>query len=150
MGWWMLRIMCSGVRTLVGLVALRLATTLGAPVLAVALRPNWILSAGSVFEWELGSLSTSGPGVNFDQVVVGGNLVLGGTSSLNLDFTLPSLAAADPNAGDPFWNSPHSWKIIDTNTNTGGTNFSSITNGTWSFGHFTTTVVPAPTRATFS
>ena len=98
------------------------------------------MSAGSVFEWELGALSTSDPGVNFDQVVVGGNLVLGGTSSLNLDFTLPSLAAADPNAGDPFWNSPHSWKIIDTTTNTGSTNFASITNGTWSLGHFTTTV----------
>ena len=78
--------------------------------------------------------------MDFDQVAVGGNVALGGTSNLSLDFGLTSLGGADPNGGDPFWTSAHRWKIIDTLTNTGSTNFASITNGTWNLGHFTSTV----------
>jgi hypothetical protein len=94
------------------------------------------MSAGSVLAWQLGALSTSNPGVDFDQVVVGGNLILGGASALALDFTLVS----SPNGSDPFWNSVHSWKIIDTITSTSSTNFASITNGTFSHGQFTTSI----------
>jgi hypothetical protein len=95
------------------------------------------LSAGSKYVWSLGALSTNNPGTDFDQIVINnGNLTLGGTSALTLDLALIS----DPNAGDSFWNSTHSWKIIDTTSNTGNTNFASITNGTFNLGHFTTTV----------
>jgi hypothetical protein len=95
------------------------------------------LSAGSSVIWQLGAFSTTTPGTDFDQIVINnGDLTLGGTSNLTLDFGLVS----DPNGGDPFWNSAHSWKVIDTTGNTGNTNFASITNGTFTPGHFTTTV----------
>jgi hypothetical protein len=73
--------------------------------------------------------------VDFDQIVNGGNLVLGGASNITLDLAL----VAGPGS-DPFWNTAHSWKIIDTTTNTGSTNFASITNGTFGSAHFTTSV----------
>jgi hypothetical protein len=95
------------------------------------------LSSGASLGWQLGALSTANPGTDFDQIVINnGNLTLGGTSQLTLDFGLVS----DPNSGDPFWNSAHSWKVIDTTSNTGNTNFASIANGTFGPGHFTTSV----------
>ena len=95
------------------------------------------LSAGASLIWQIGALSTSNPGTDFDQIVINnGNLTLGGTSKVELEFHLTSA----PDGGDPFWNSAHSWKIIDTTSNTGNTNFASITNGTFGPGHFTTTV----------
>ncbi len=99
------------------------------------------LSAGGVYSWELGALSTSNPGTDFDTITVsGGNLALAGTSALTLDFNLVS--ATDPNSADAFWTSPRTWKIIDvtTGTNTGDTNLSTITNATYTSGSFTTTV----------
>lgn len=96
------------------------------------------LSAGAQYVWQLGAFSVANPGVDFDQVVLGGNLALGGTSSISIGFTD---TATDPDSGDPFWNTAHSWKVIDTNSNTGNTNFASIVNGTFSGGkHFTTSV----------
>jgi autotransporter-associated beta strand protein len=88
--------------------------------------------------WELGALTTSGPGVNFDFVsITNGNLVLGGTSVLSLNFISP---ATDPDQGDPFWASNPTWKIIDvsgTASNPGNSIFPTILNGTYTAGSFT-------------
>ena len=101
------------------------------------------LSAGGVYSWELGALSTDGttPGLNFDLITVsGGNIALAGSSALTLDFAL--VGANGPNSGNAFWTAPKTWKIIDvtTGTNSGNTNLSTITNATYSSGSFTTTV----------
>jgi autotransporter-associated beta strand protein len=96
------------------------------------------MSVGSQLEWNLSALSTNSPGVNFDMLTVAGNLKLGGSSSLALDFSL--LPGQGPSSGNAFWNSSHAWKIIDTNTNTGGTNFASIANGALTAGNFTTSL----------
>ena len=99
-------------------------------------------SGDGKYIWQLGSLKDDGTGTagtDFDQILLtGGNLTLGGTSALTLDFSL--LAGSDPNSSAPFWQSNHSWTIIDGTgaTNTGSTNFAQITNATYADGTFTT------------
>ena len=99
-------------------------------------------SSGGKYFWQLASLTDDGTGTagtDFDQLLLnGGNLTLGGTSLLTLDFSL--LGVSDPNSTATFWDSNHSWTIIDGNgaTNTGSTNFSQITNATYADGFFTT------------
>jgi len=76
------------------------------------------LSGGGNMTWELGLLNDDAgggvAGTDYDLASIAGNLTLGGTSQLTLDFNL--LAEADrpgyatPNA---FWASDHSWKIVD-------------------------------------
>jgi autotransporter-associated beta strand protein len=96
------------------------------------------MSAGGVYLWELSSLTNSGEGVNFDQLVLtGGNLALGGASKLYLDFIG---AATPPSAADPFWLTSHTWKIISltgTATNAGATRFATILNDPYPTGSFT-------------
>ena len=112
---------------------------------------NLDMSAGANMIWQLTGTTLADPGVagtNFDQVIVNGvgtsNLTLGGSSNLTLDFT--SLSAAlrpDYATPDAFWTSNHTWKIIDltgTATNTGGTNFTTRTNASFTIGNFTTSV----------
>ena len=99
------------------------------------------LSGGGTYLWQLGTLkdnSTGTAGTDFDQLsLTGGNLKLGGSSHLTLDF---SLVANGPNSADPFWLSNHSWAIIAASgsTNTGSTNFFQITNPTFADGSFAT------------
>jgi autotransporter-associated beta strand protein len=90
------------------------------------------------FDWELGTLkdqATGVAGLDFDQLVVGGDLVLDSGTALNLDFGLLA-ESLRPEGGNAFWNASHSWKIIDTATNFGGTNFGLLVGGvgpgTWS------------------
>jgi autotransporter-associated beta strand protein len=97
---------------------------------------------GAGMTWELAALvddATPGtPGTDYDLTVVTGNLQLGGASQLTLDFNLLD-ASLRPDAAipDSFWLAPHSWKIINTNTNTGDTNFAGLapvtTPAGWSF-----------------
>jgi autotransporter-associated beta strand protein len=100
------------------------------------------MSAGT-YIWELAALSTSGPGTNFDQIVVtGGTLTLGGTSDVTLDFS--GLAPADqPGAPIPvaFWHSSRQWVILDW-TGTGNPNqvFSTITNPNFTAGTFSLSI----------
>jgi len=104
---------------------------------------NLDMSSGGTMEWNLAALSETVPGTDFDQLVVGGDLTLGGTSGLSLDFSLLAEAErpdyATPNA---FWTSNHSWKIIDLVGGEGATtgNFASIANGTFDVGTFSTLV----------
>lgn len=102
------------------------------------------LSSGGKFLWQLTSLkddATGTAGTDFDQILLtGGNVTLGGTSLLTLDFSLLG-AGSDPNSADTYWDSNHSWTIIDgtgSATNAGSTNFSQITNATYADGFFTT------------
>ena len=95
------------------------------------------MSGGGEYVWNLAALSTSNAGTDYDQLIVGGDVALGGSSTLTLDFSLLG-AGEDPDGSNAFWDSSHSWKIIDTATNTGGTNFASITNPTG--GSFSTSV----------
>ena len=89
---------------------------------------NLDLSAGAEMVWTLGALSTSNPGVDFAQLSVGGNLTLGGTSGLVLDFSILDLVGTGPGSADAFWTSNHSWKIVDTAGNAGNTNFTTLVN----------------------
>jgi hypothetical protein len=95
------------------------------------------LSAGGTAVWNLVALSTANPGVDFDVVTVGGgNLALGGTSRLTLEFPI---FGVDPNTANAFWNSPRQWRIVDVTgagANAGNTTFSQITNSTFSQGSF--------------
>jgi autotransporter-associated beta strand protein len=110
--------------------------TVAAGAGTLTLQNNLDMSAGGSMVWSLAALSTSNAGTDFDQLVVAGNLTLGGSSDLTLDFSI--LGGAGPGSGNPFWNSAHSWKIIDAGT--GGTDFATITNGTFGDGIFTTSV----------
>jgi len=100
-------------------------------------------SGGGKLLWQLATLTDDSNGVagtDFDQVLLtGGNLTLGGTSLLTLDFSL--LGVGDPNSSNAFWQTNHSWTVIDgtgSATNIGSTNFSQITDPTFADGSFTT------------
>jgi autotransporter-associated beta strand protein len=99
------------------------------------------LSGGGAYQWQLGALkdnSTGTAGTDFAQIdLTGGNLALGGSSALTLDF---SLLSSGPNSSNSFWDTNHSWTIITGSgaTNSGSTNFASITDPTYTDGSFST------------
>ena len=96
---------------------------------------NGVTLAGS-YIWELGALSTSNPGSDFDILtIVGGDAdITGATIGLSLGAFAPSNV--------PFWQSSQTWSGILYNTGLGtltGT-FAAIDNTAWSsIGSFTTT-----------
>jgi hypothetical protein len=92
------------------------------------------MSSGGEFQWQLGALSTSNPGIDFGEITLTGDLVLGGTSELELDFSL--LGVNGPNSTHTFWDTNRSWKIVDTTTNNGSTNFATLLNPMFSGGSF--------------
>jgi autotransporter-associated beta strand protein len=114
----------------------------GSGVGKLTLQSGLSLSGGGTYTWQLATLkdnSTGTAGTDFDQLALtGGNLALGGSSKLTLDF---SLLASGPNSADPFWHSNHSWSIIagTGTTNTGSTNFFQITDPTFADGTFSVT-----------
>jgi len=98
-------------------------------------------AASANYIWELGALSTSGPGTNFDQInLSGGAMTIGSGATLTLDFTLLS-SALRPGGGDAFWTTSEQWKIIDVNGSSSG-NFTAaniaLINGTLTQGTFST------------
>jgi len=103
---------------------------------------NADLSSAGNMTWQLGALSEANPGADFDLALVAGNLTLGGTSQLTLDFGL--LAEEDrPGYASPdtFWASNHSWKIIDVGDagSTAG-DFTTLVNYDFTAGDFDTRV----------
>ncbi|MGZ5568795.1 MAG: beta strand repeat-containing protein, partial [Limisphaerales bacterium] len=99
------------------------------------------LSGGGTNVWELNALNDDAggatAGTDYDQIVVsGGSLVLGGSSKLQMVFN----GGIDPVDASTFWRGNHTWKIVRLNggSNPGNTIFSSIVNGTFSCGTFTT------------
>jgi fibronectin-binding autotransporter adhesin len=96
------------------------------------------LSTGGTNVWELSTLTSSGEGTNFDQIILtAGNLGLGANAQLRLAFIN---SASAPNANDPFWRMSHTWKIISLAgpaSNPGNTAFGRIVNGGFATGSFT-------------
>jgi fibronectin-binding autotransporter adhesin len=95
--------------------------------------------------WELAAQKDSSngtAGTDFDQLsVTGGNLALGGSAILLLQFIG---SASFPDATNAFWQSNHTWKIISVSgagANSGNSNFGAIdgTNGVTA-GTFSTSV----------
>ncbi len=120
-------------------------TSIGTITLGNGLDMSDPSSPGANMTWELATLtdsSTGTPGVDFDFVkLTGGDLVLGGQSTLTLVFDLlPEYQRPGYATPDPFWTSNHSWKIIDTTSNPDNTNFVNLVNASFSAGRFTTTV----------
>ncbi|HEY3788731.1 MAG TPA: PEP-CTERM sorting domain-containing protein, partial [Urbifossiella sp.] len=156
----------AGSGTLNGLVAVDAGGLIspGNGVGKITLQSGLSLSAGGEYLWQLGTLTDDSngiAGVDFDQIALtGGNLTLGGSSELTLDFS--ALGTSDPNSADPFWQSEHSWTIIDGSgaSNTGDTNFFEIADPSFADGSFMTStdangnavltyqVVPEPTSLT--
>jgi autotransporter-associated beta strand protein len=98
------------------------------------------LSTGGTLVWELAASSTASPGVNFDQLALtGGNLVLGGTAKISINFTG---SAPAPDAGNPFWQASRSWRVLTIGgaaANPGNTTFATVVNGSFPAGNFSTT-----------
>ena len=98
-----------------------------------------IFNSSSIYAWELAAFTTSSPGTNFDQIINSGTVSFGSGAQLSPYFTG---ASTNPNSGDPFWTSNHSWVVI---SNAGGTMTGTgfdVSNTSWSgIGSFSTTVV---------
>ena len=75
-------------------------------------------SSGSSFNWQLGSQATTGPGTNFDKVIVSGQLDISTGTNFNIYVTGLDLNSA-------FWNTTQTWDVFDANSTTG--NFSNFT-----------------------
>jgi fibronectin-binding autotransporter adhesin len=92
------------------------------------------LQSGSHYSWDLGALSTIGPGSNWDQI----DVTAGQLSILSGAFLAPTFvgSALAPKSGDPFWQTSHTWhNVIDlTGTATNPTGFVNFTidNSLWS------------------
>lgn len=123
--------------TIAGPVVVNFAGSVGAGNSAgkLTLAGGLDLSLGGTNIWELAALKDSSNGIagtDFDQLsVAGGNLALGGSSILLLQFIG---SASFPDATNSFWQVNHTWKITSLSgsaANPGSSNFSVIdgTNG---------------------
>ena len=83
------------------------------------------LNTGVNMIWELwANTEVNAPNIAFDQVVVGGNLLLGGANGVTLDFGTTA-GGSLVNWSDTFWDSQRSWILYDvTGTTTGSSNLS--------------------------
>ncbi len=135
-----------GQGTIAGAVTVAAGGTIGAGFSAglLTLPAGLNMSAGgngATNAWELAALKDSSTGVagtDFDQIVLtGGTLALGAQAAQDIRFTGSATA---PNASNPFWQSPHTWRIIllSGGSNPGASNFGRIKNGTYAAGKFTT------------
>ena len=93
-------------------------------------------NSGSTYTWELASLTdnTGGiAGLDFDQI----KLLSGGSLVASAGALLPTFTgtATAPSAGTSFWQSAHSWTVVDTSG--GGTITSTfVATNNWSVGAF--------------
>lgn len=114
----------------------------GASVGTLTLQNGLDLSGGGTNVWELSALkdnTTGTAGTDFDQLVLnGGELQLGGSSTLTLQF----LGGSTPDSTMPFWQVSHTWNIIRLNggQNTASQSFAAIANGAYNAGNFSTSV----------
>ena len=94
------------------------------------------LTLAGIYQWDLGALSTTNPGSDFDTLTItAGNVnIVGAALGLNLGAFAP---------GDtPFWSVDQTWTGILNNTGLGTLtgSFAALDNSAWSgFGAFTTT-----------
>jgi len=99
-----------GTGTLYGTVAVGAGGSVGAGTSAgkLTVAMGLDLSAGGTNIWELAANSDSNPGVDFDQIVQNS-----GTLDLT-DSTLIVSLIGSVNTGDVFWNSSHTWTVINS------------------------------------
>jgi len=94
---------------------------------------------GATNVWELAALKDGAmgvPGGDFDQIVLtGGALTLSPQATLDIQFTGSATA---PHFSEPFWQSPHTWRIIQLSGGSNPTfsNFGRIKNDTYPAGTF--------------
>lgn len=93
------------------------------------------LSSGGTFSWNLAANSTSN---GYSSVsLIGGNLALGGTSKLSINFTG---SATQPSTNNPFWLTQEAWTLISATgsaTDSNSTHFATVQNGSFAAGKFT-------------
>jgi autotransporter-associated beta strand protein len=98
-------------------------------------------SSGATNVWELAALKDNATGVagtDFDRIVLtGGTLMLGEQSTLDIRF---AGSASAPIPSVPFWQSAHTWTVIQNSggSNPGLTSFGRVENGSYAAGSFTT------------
>jgi len=82
------------------------------------------LNSGVNMVWELWANTEVNSPVTFDQIVVGGNLLFGGSNGVTLDFGTTA-GGSLVSWADTFWDSQRSWIVYDvTGTTTGSGNLS--------------------------
>jgi len=75
---------------------------------------------GSTVLWELDANTISGPGTNFDRIMVGGDLSFAGATTIDLDFNSLNTSAVDWN--DSFWGlyNTREWQLWGVTGSTSG------------------------------
>ncbi|HVJ81639.1 MAG TPA: autotransporter-associated beta strand repeat-containing protein [Planctomycetia bacterium] len=119
------------------------ATTITGGVISPGQSPGNLTFAGGLtmnagtYLWQLDSLTTAGPGTNYDLITIaGGTTTIDAASQLTLDFSGLG-PSANPNGVDAFWQSNHQWMIVDwTGAGSFSGNIGSITNANWNQGFF--------------
>jgi len=120
-------------------------------IINVAANGSLTFGSGSTYSWDLGSLTdnlTGTAGTDFDQIKL-----LTSTSALNatLGTLVPSFGSTPaPNSGNVFWNSAHTWTVVDNTAGGTITGTFLATNlwsgsGTFSLGATTLNWIPATT-----
>jgi hypothetical protein len=100
-------------------------------------------TGGATYRWQLEIPSTTDPGIDFDQVVVtgAGRTLTMAHPNNRLVVDLSVMATGDlPDGGDPFWDQPHQWTVIDVTggaSNPGNLTFGGVDGGTFGAGSFT-------------
>ncbi|WP_341987733.1 hypothetical protein [Azorhizobium sp. AG788] len=105
--------------TIEGFATLHGAITSGPAAGILIFKAGIATSASTCFWWRLQSLvdkSTGNAGVDWNAIEVYGGGASFGKRGVGVTYYLDfSALAGDPDAGDPFWQSPHVWPIVLTN-----------------------------------
>ncbi len=147
-----------GQGTIAGAVTVATGGTLGAGFSAgkLTLPAGLNLSAsgnGPTNVWELAALkdgTTGVAGADYDQIALtGGTLALGTQATLDIRFTG---TASAPDAGNPFWQTPHAWTILSLSgaSNPNASNFGRLKNASYAAGNFTTAATAGGIVLTFT
>jgi hypothetical protein len=94
--------------------------------------PNLTMATGSTYQWQLSALSVNNPGTDFGRINVAGDVLLSG--ALSIDYSLLGMGLG-PQGGNAFWNTSHTWRIIDdtsgnpSSLNTNFANSAAVTGG---------------------
>jgi autotransporter-associated beta strand protein len=131
----------AGTGTIGGLTTIGGQHTPGNGVGAQSFGAGLTYNAGSTLAWELAGNTATGPGTNFDQVLVtGGNLTVASGSALSLVY---NGSGSTVNWSDTFWSANQTWTVVDfSGAGTSSGVFGSVTLTTDSLGQSLATVRP--------